>query len=159
MECHPQPKGWRRELLAEAANRFLDELLEGKAASPPPKPGQTTVVSGLDEAPLRDLVAWCTAHGVPQPQMHYEVCDTVTGAVLAEVDAAWPQGIQEEYSAPVALLLERDEATEAALNTAGYRFFTSADPLYHYLRAAHNGSSDAMAEDSGSGRQRGERYS
>jgi hypothetical protein len=103
-------------------------------------------------------VAWCTAHGVPQPQVHYEVCDTMTGAVLAEVDAAWPQGIQEEYSEPVALLLERDEATEAALNTAGYRFFTSADPLYHYLRAAHNGSSDAMAEDSGSGRQRGERY-
>jgi hypothetical protein len=36
-----------------------------------------------------------------------------------------------EYSEPVALLLERDEATEATLNTAGYRFFTSADPLYH----------------------------
>ena len=132
-------------MTAEAANRFLDELLKGKVASVPLEPSQPTIVSSPDEAALGDIVAWCTAHGIPQPQVHYEVCDATTGAVLAEVDAAWPQGIQEEYSEPVALLLERDEVTEEALNTAGYRFFTSTDALYHYLNAARNCSSDAGA--------------
>ncbi len=123
----------RRVMLAEAANRFLSELLGGHLAVTTSVPQSMTVVADPDEDTLRDLVGWCEARSIPQPQLHHEVSDTATGAVLAAVDAAWPQGVQEEYSEPVAFLLEPDEAMEQQLNAIGYRYFTDLDALHQYL--------------------------
>ena len=52
---------------------------------------------------------------------------------LAVIDLAWPRGIQEGLSQPVALLLNEGEEVEELVNQAGYRFFTSAVDLCVYI--------------------------
>lgn len=52
---------------------------------------------------------------------------------LAIIDLAWPHGIQEGLSQPVALLLNEGEEVEELLNQAGYRFFTDPARLCAYV--------------------------
>lgn len=49
------------------------------------------------------------------------------------VDLAWPAGVQEGYSQPVALVLQEDKEQNRILNQAGYRYFTSVKDLRAYL--------------------------
>jgi hypothetical protein len=46
---------------------------------------------------------------------------------------AWPAGLQEGYSQPVAFLTDTDEQVEAALNSAGYRYFTDLERFRAYV--------------------------
>ena len=52
--------------------------------------------------------------------------------VLA-LDLAWPNGIQEELSAPVAVLLDESAEMIALASGAGYRCFTSAAAFRDYI--------------------------
>lgn len=52
---------------------------------------------------------------------------------LTVVDLAWPAGVQEGYSQPVALVLQGDRNQINLLNQAGYRFFVSVEDLRAYL--------------------------
>jgi hypothetical protein len=133
----------RRELLAQAANNLLDSLLAGaarsepvadqaldRAAPPMPLPG------GADEEELQAISAfnaWVAELGLPQGEVLYELADTQTGAPLAIIDLAWPRGLQEGLSQPVALLLNEAEEVEEIVNQAGYRFFTNVDDLRAYV--------------------------
>lgn len=129
----------RRELLANAANTFFAELLGGSLEQAPdtPTPSEpVTLVAGsaFDEAegPLRDLKEWFSRHKLPIPELYYEITDDDGGEVLAEVDAAWPEGLQPGRGQKIAFLLEHDDSTEKRLTTLGYRFFTSVDALKAY---------------------------
>jgi len=53
---------------------------------------------------------------------------------LTIVNAAWPKGLQEGYSQPIALILDADDQKAAMLNQAGYRFFTSIEAIRRYLK-------------------------
>lgn len=142
----------RRKLLAQAANQFLDELLSGTstditADDIPTKlvAGTSTQASGEDEE-LETLLEWIDSEGIPDPELHYEVSDPETGDFLTIVDAAWPNGVQEGFSEPVALLLERNEKNEEILNRCGYRFYTDIESLKRYLEDILDGSgSSSMA--------------
>jgi len=127
----------RRRLLAAVANRFMDELLNGSPAAPATISYSTTLgaasvpaVEGDEE--IRDLLDWLQANGLPRPELDYEVCSP-TGEVLTVADLAWPAGVQEGYSQPVALVLQEDKDQVRILNQAGYRCFTSMDELRSYL--------------------------
>ena len=48
-------------------------------------------------------------------------------------DLAWPSGLQDELSAPVAVLLNESADTIAMASGAGYRCFTSADAFRKYI--------------------------
>jgi hypothetical protein len=48
-------------------------------------------------------------------------------------DLAWPSGIQEELSQPVAVLLNEDAATITLANQAGFRCFTSTADFRRYV--------------------------
>jgi hypothetical protein len=63
----------------------------------------------------------------------YELTDSISGEPLAIFDLAWPTGLQEGLSQPVALLLNEGETIEQAANKAGYRYFTSVDALQAYV--------------------------
>ena len=133
----------RRELLAQAANVFLDSLLAGvvpeSATSPSGLEHRVVVVSGgveseEEEQLIQACNAWVVQHGLPEGEYLYELTDALTGEPLAVLDLAWPSGLQEGYSQPVALLIDESQETEEAANRAGYRYFTDVDAFRTYVR-------------------------
>lgn len=53
--------------------------------------------------------------------------------VRAVFDLAWPNGIQEELSQPVAVLLNEDNETVAIASQAGFRCFTETSEFRRYV--------------------------
>lgn len=64
----------------------------------------------------------------------YELVDSESGEAVAILDLAWPNGLQEGFSQPVALLIDEPIEIEEAVNRAGFRFFTSAKALRGYVK-------------------------
>ena len=65
--------------------------------------------------------------------MHAEIFNANTGEPLLQVDVAWPNGIQEGLSEPVALLIAADAARGKQLNELGYRYFERPEDLERYI--------------------------
>lgn len=138
----------RRTLLAQAANDFLDSLLMSAAprqevAKPVldrPERVAVDTVSTLafsedEERIVRECNEWLARLGLPEGEEMYEVADPVTGEPLAVFDLAWPRGVQEQLSQPVALLIDEGEETEVIANRLGYRFFTSLPEFKRYVES------------------------
>jgi hypothetical protein len=141
----------RRELLAQAGNAFLESLLQGvsqRAAMPevtlvpdiptmapaiPLSPLSPANPVSRDEAVLDACDAWVMAQGLPRGEYMYELLDPTTNQVTALIDLAWPQGLQQGYSQPLAFLVEANQPVEQALNAAGYRWFTNLDTFRQYV--------------------------
>lgn len=130
----------RQALLANAANQFLNGLLASPqqvtAIDYPTDISQSGIViseAATEEEEISALCAWLEERGLPGPEQNHEVADPVTGEVRAIIDAAWPRGIQEGYSQPVALLLNEEQVVEDRVSEAGYRFFTSTSALRSYI--------------------------
>jgi hypothetical protein len=132
----------RRRLLAHAANDFLDSLLTGKvetpstyppfAEAPPPPIGDITTEE--EEELVLDLNIWVSEQGLPEGDFAYEVLDPETEKPIAFLDLAWPNGLQEGYSEPVAVLIDEDSDVEEIANQAGFRYFTQAEDFREYIR-------------------------
>lgn len=139
----------RRELLAVAANALLDNLYPQPAEAalpefaltatvvPPCKEPVSFLPGGVDdEAEERLLLEcrdWVSARGLPEAEYEYELADPETGVPLAILDLAWPNGLQEGLSEPVAVLLGEGPETRGAANVAGYRYFTDVTAFKHYV--------------------------
>ena len=82
--------------------------------------------------------------------IEHELSHADTGEPLAILDLAWPNGLQEGYSAPVALLLEEPPETLRIANDYGFRYFTSAAAFKHYVEDEVLGlaTEDGIAEAS-----------
>lgn len=133
----------RRKLLALETNRRLEDLLHGdrrwleagprKADKAPP----ITVVGGItseaEEKELEDLNEWMEELGLPRGILGYDCADPATGEQQAVFDLAWPNGIQEELSQAVAVLLDEGEETLAVANRAAFRCFTSIGDFKKYI--------------------------
>lgn len=131
----------RRVLLAEEANRRLAALLHGDTKwlkGPVSVPEPMAVVGGIssaeEEYELERLNAWIREQGLPAGQMSYDLADPKTGVQRAVLDLAWPNGIQEGRSQPVAVLLNESADTVAIASAAGYRCFTSSESFRSYVR-------------------------
>jgi hypothetical protein len=83
------------------------------------------ITSEEEEEQLETLNDWMDAQGLPRGVLGYDFADTATGEQKALFDLAWPNGIQEELSQPVAVLLNEGTETIATARQAGYRCFTS----------------------------------
>ncbi len=122
----------RKALLAAELNARMAELLHGDTrwlAGPaaPFEPMATDVAgpgSEQEEALLAGLNDWMESKGLPRGAMGYELADPDTGSQRAVLDLAWPRGIQEELSQPVAVMLGEDAATVTMASQAGFRCFT-----------------------------------
>ncbi len=133
----------RKELLAAELNQRMEELLHGDtrwlsgtASAPritPEVPGGIT--SEDEEAQLEALNDWIEARVLPRGIMPYDLSNPQTGEQIAVLDLAWPNGIQEELSQPVALLLNEDAATIAIASQAGFRCFTDVHVFRRYVEA------------------------
>jgi hypothetical protein len=128
----------RRELLAAAANEFLEELGHGaepvEAAAAAPivlESPVAAVIGGVDsdeeEESLQELNAWVVEQGLPEGEPSHEVADPETGDPIAILDLAWPEGLQEGLSEPVALLLNEGQELLHLAKDHGFRYFTSVE--------------------------------
>jgi hypothetical protein len=71
--------------------------------------------------------------GLPRGVLAYDLADSATGEQNAMFDLAWPNGIQEELSQPVAVLLNEGAETIAIASQAGYRCFTTVSQFQKYV--------------------------
>ena len=131
----------RRTLLAKEANRQFAELLhddtrwirdyEPTDHAPSSVPGD--VPSENEEKELEAINDWVEKQGFPKGILAYEHSDPDTGEQQAILDLAWPNGIQEELSQPVALLLNEPAETISRASSAGFRCFTSLKDFKCYV--------------------------
>lgn len=141
MEHFPAFLDARKTLLATELNRRMEELLHGDTrwltgvAAQTPSP--VAIVGGIssdeEEAQLEALNTWIESEGLPRGILSYDFSDQQTGQQQAVFDLAWPDGIQEELSQPVAVLLNEDAATLAIASQAGFRCFTEVDSFRKYV--------------------------
>ena len=132
----------RRNLLARAANEFLDSLWSGSVPEVESigsaLNGTSVILDGADseeeEQILLDVNIWVIDQGLPEGELAYDLVDEITGESLTILDLAWPDGFQEGYSQPVALLIDEDAAVEKLASQAGFRLYTDAESLKRYVR-------------------------
>jgi len=134
----------RKELLAAEANHRFAELLHGddrwiseavRPAAPPPVVVEVAggVASVEEEAELHALNAWVVEQGFAEGDISFDHSDPETGNQIAIFDLAWPNGLQEELSEPVAVLLNETDDTVALASAAGFRCFRSAAAFKEYV--------------------------
>ena len=141
----------RKALLAAELNRRMEELLHGDTrwlAGPTAAVSATSTVTGgitseEEEEQLEAINDWMEEMGLSRGMLAYDFADAATGEQRAVFDLAWPSGIQEELSQPVAVLLNESADTIGIASQAGYRCFTSSEEFRRYV------SNDILVGDSG----------
>ena len=131
----------RKELLAAELNRRMEDLLHGDtrwlasaaAVAPVPAGVPGGITSEGEEAQLESLNEWIEAAGFPRGVVAYDFSDPQSGEQKAVFDLVWPNGIQEELSQPVAVLLNEERQTLALASQAGFRCFTGIDEFKRYV--------------------------
>lgn len=134
----------REELLADATNTLLNDLLSGhpytditigndqNTARDLPNLRPSSIADDEEEALLNEINQWLILRGLPPGILGYEVVDPVTEQT-AMFDLAWPDGVQAELSEPVAVLIDEDVEVLAVAGKNGYRFFTSSKGFKQYI--------------------------
>lgn len=132
----------RQRLLANAANEFLSSLhpleeedMHATNASPDPLdaiPGG--IADEEEEEKLDEINEWALDHGLPAGEKEYELLHRSTGNPIARLDLAWPEGLQEGLSRPVAILLSETE--EVSKIAAEYNYLIFEDPARFRAYAA-----------------------
>ena len=87
---------------------------------------------GEDEE-LEKLNSWMSENDLSIGIVGFDHSDPITGQQKAIFDLAWPNGIQEELSQPVAVLLNEDSETISQASEAGFRCFTNVDSFKRYV--------------------------
>jgi hypothetical protein len=124
----------RKALLANELNRTMEELLHGDigwlaGSAPVPMPSMAVsggITSEAEAAELEALNDWVASKGLPRGQVAYDFADPASGEQMAVFDLSWPNGMQEELSQPVAVLLNEEAATITIASQAGFKCFTDA---------------------------------
>lgn len=131
----------RRELLAKAANDFLDKLLLGAIDKPAPSqlampPADRTRPISIDsveeEAVLKEVMNWMESRELPRGEFGKELVDS-NGNLAATLDLAWPEGIQRELSDKVALLIDEESKTIETASQFGYRCYSTVGEFKSYI--------------------------
>jgi hypothetical protein len=147
IDRYPDFLAARRELLAAAANKFLNRLRAGDAPKSCRSRSRLTVATqaaaGADSGPDQvqpALVAELAELGCADPAVDCEVSDPATGEVLAIAEACWPEGLRPGQGNPVLLVLDPAETDLDRLKELGYETFTSADALRSHVRRRRQGA-------------------
>jgi hypothetical protein len=131
----------RKELLATELNFRMEELLHGDTRwlAGSASPIASVIVGGItseeEEAQLDELNDWIESVGLPRGVISYDFSDPVSGQQMAVFDLAWPHGLQEELSQPVAVLLNEDKDTIAVASQAGFICFAEIPTFRSYVES------------------------
>ena len=71
--------------------------------------------------------------GLPRGVVSFDFADPETREQQAVFDIAWPSGIQEELSRPVAVLLNEEAPIIALASQAGFKCFTDSRSFRRYV--------------------------
>lgn len=131
----------RKTLLAKQANLLMESLLHGDTqwlsqSAPitfPPPEVAGGVTSEAEEQQIESLNDWMKSIGLPRGMTSFDFSDAATGHQKAVFDLAWPTGVQEELSVPIAVLLNEPAETLALASSAGFRCFTSITAFKNYV--------------------------
>ena len=96
-----------------------------------PRPHASLLIELRDRAGAR---VSGDSSGLPRGVLAYDYSDPASGRQQAVFDLAWPRGLQEELSQPVAVLLNEDAATVALASSVGFRCFTSEPAFRRYVQ-------------------------
>ena len=80
-----------------------------------------SIKSEAEENLLLDTNIWVVEQGLPEGEMGYQLVNEQTGNLMAILDLAWPNGLQEGLSQPVALLIDEEIEVERLANREGFR--------------------------------------
>jgi hypothetical protein len=130
----------RKVMLATEVNRRMEDLLHGDTrwlAGETARPAVPVIggASGEEERQLEELNDWMDARGLQRGVPGYDFSDPETGEQRALFDLAWSNGIQEELSQPVAVLLNEGSDVLAIASQAGYRCFVTIAEFKRYVQA------------------------
>jgi len=139
-ENYPQFLLQRQQMLADAANDFLDSLYQLPLGDSgyeyaPIEQGESAPggISDAEEERQLDAVNdWVLMRGLPAGDKEYELRDKDTGELRAFLDLAWPSGLQEGLSEPVALILNEGADVVKAAMGAGFQIFEDAEEFRTY---------------------------
>ena len=141
VESYPEFLEERRRLLASAANEFLDVLFSGSTSAysvtDMPIEERQPAIDIVDEEEqelLLNTSIWIAERGLPEGEFAYELIDLTSGRLTAVLDLAWPEGLQQGLSQPVALLIDEDAEVEKFASQAGFAVYTDAESLKSYVR-------------------------
>jgi hypothetical protein len=132
----------RRELLAQAANDFLNSLLHDTLKQQAnveasfervDRPRPISIDSDVEEATLKQVMNWMELQGLPRGEYGKELVD-LTGNLVATLDLAWPEGIQQELSEKVALLIDEESDVILTASQFGYRCYSSIGDFKQYVQ-------------------------
>ncbi len=128
----------RRKLLAKSANAILEDLWKGKLAQPSTPMTKMSVTESEDneEAVMEELVSWLKNEGFAPGIKDYSAVIGYAGTPII-IDVAWPDGLQEGFTEPVALMINEEPGDIYRVNAVGYRVFTRADDLKNYVCAKY----------------------
>jgi len=132
----------RQILLAQELERRMRELLHGDdrwldgPSSPVDEPIvlQASTDAGEEkDVQLEAVNAWMQKQQLPEGLLFFELLDSSSGKPQAELDLAWPNGIHEGYSNPVAVMLNAPATALTLADQAGFRCFTSIQDFRKYV--------------------------
>lgn len=130
----------RRELLAQAANDFLDQLYHSELDTPTESGLEAqsqfrpiSIASEEEESVLQEAMQWMEAQGLPRGEYGFELVDG-DGNLLATLDLAWPRGIQEGMTRQAALLIDESEETRNIAEDQDYKCFTNLPDLQQHVQ-------------------------
>jgi len=125
----------RRELLANAANGFLDSLLAGSAdelalIKLTPVEDEDTAERNAD---LNKLLLELSEYGVSAPELNVEIYHPETQELLGIAEAFWPNGLQPGIGEPVILELDKREIDEEKMDDLDARVFYTIRALKRHV--------------------------
>lgn len=125
----------RRNLLAKAANEFLDSLFNDSLYHEVEieKNISTEPTTNEEEEMIIDLSIWMEENGLDSGELNYEVIDENENNI-AIFDLAWPDGVQEGLSKPVAVLIEEPVSVLEIANNQGYTYFTNINDFKEFVQ-------------------------
>ncbi len=131
----------RKVLLAGELNRRMESLLHGDTrwleGAPAAIPAMLSAGGGIasreEEVELLGLNDWLMGQGLQPGILSYDFSDPTSGEQRAVFDLAWPTGLQQELTQPVAVLLNEESLTIAMANAAGFRCFTTTEEFKEYV--------------------------
>jgi len=145
LEAYPDFLTERKKLLAKAANALMDGLYrvevqpvagvgvcEEELLEEEPQIISGGIISKEEEQIIQELNAWMSQRGLPEGQIEYELSYGDYDDATVILDVAWPSGVQEGLSKPVAVLIDEEDEVLKAAGEKGYRYFTSVEEFQKY---------------------------
>jgi hypothetical protein len=132
----------RKELLAKELNLRLKELLHGDlqwlqgtaSVEVTVAAEGDGITSEAEENALEAFNDWVAGQQLPRGQLNYELSESLGDGSKPLLDLAWPAGLQENLSQPVALLLNRPSEVLAIASQCGFQCFAQMDQAKAYIQ-------------------------